>query len=42
VAQACVGRVHDHTALAFICAVGLIVLFSIWMLTGLRNAETSA
>ncbi len=34
--------VHEHTGLAFICAVALIGLFSIWMLTGLRNAETSA
>jgi ABC-2 type transport system permease protein len=33
---------HEHTGLAFICAVALIGLFSIWMLTGLRNAETSA
>jgi len=37
-----ISGVHDHTALAFACALGLIVLFSIWMLTGLRNAETSA
>ena len=33
---------HDHTGLAFLCAAGLIVLFSAWMLRGLRNAETSA
>jgi ABC-2 type transport system permease protein len=33
---------HDHTALAFVCALALIVLFGIWMLTGLRNAENSA
>ena len=25
---------HDHTALAYVCAVGLIVLFAAWMLTG--------
>jgi ABC-2 type transport system permease protein len=33
---------HDHTALAFACAVALVALFSVWLLTGLRNAETSA
>jgi ABC-2 type transport system permease protein len=33
---------HDHTALAFACALALIVLFGIWMLTGLRSAERSA
>jgi ABC-type multidrug transport system permease subunit len=32
---------HDHTGLAFICAAGLILLFGLWLLTGLRNAETS-
>ncbi len=32
---------HDHTALAFACAVALIGLFAIWLLTGLRNAESS-
>jgi ABC-2 type transport system permease protein len=37
-----ISGVHEHTGLAFICAVALIGLFSIWMLTGLRNAETSA
>ena len=37
-----ISGVHDHTALAFVCALGLIALFSIWMLSGLRNAETSA
>jgi ABC-2 type transport system permease protein len=36
-----ISGVHDHTGLAFICAVALILLFSLWMLTGLRNAETS-
>lgn len=30
---------HDHTGLAFICAVALIGLFSIWLLSGLRSAE---
>ena len=37
-----ISGVHDHTALAFICAVALIFLFAIWMLTGLRSAERSA
>jgi ABC-2 type transport system permease protein len=36
-----ISGVHDHTALAFACAVGLIVLFGIWTLSGLRNAEAS-
>ncbi len=30
---------HDHTGLAFICAVALICAFSVWLLTGLRAAE---
>lgn len=33
---------HDHTALAYARALGLILLFGVWMLTGLRNAERSA
>jgi ABC-2 type transport system permease protein len=37
-----ISGVHDHTGLAFICAVALILLFSVWMLSGLRNAERSA
>ena len=37
-----ISGVQDHTGLAFICALALILLFSIWMLTGLRKAETSA
>jgi ABC-2 type transport system permease protein len=36
-----ISGVHDQTPLAFACALGLIVLFGIWMLTGLRKAETS-
>jgi ABC-2 type transport system permease protein len=36
-----IAGVHNHTALAFACAVGLIVLFGIWMLTGLRSAENA-
>jgi ABC-2 type transport system permease protein len=31
----------DETVLAFGCAVGLILLFVIWLLRGLRKAETS-
>jgi ABC-2 type transport system permease protein len=37
-----ISGVPDRTALAFICAVALIVLFGIWMLSGLRSAENSA
>ena len=37
-----ISGVHDHTGLAFICALTLIALFTLWMLTGLRNAESSA
>ena len=37
-----ISGVHDHTGLAFACALALIALFSVWLLTGLRNAETSA
>jgi ABC-2 type transport system permease protein len=36
-----ISGVHDQTLLAYVCAVGLIFLFAIWLLTGLRNAETS-
>jgi ABC-2 type transport system permease protein len=36
-----ISGVHDQTLLAFVCAIGLILLFCVWMLTGLRNAETS-
>jgi ABC-2 type transport system permease protein len=32
---------HDHTGLAFICAAGLIAVFSVWLLTGLRAAENA-
>jgi ABC-2 type transport system permease protein len=34
-----ISGVHNHTALAFVCAVALIVLFAIWTLFGLRAAE---
>jgi len=36
-----IAGVHDHTALAFACALALIVLFGIWMLMGLRAAENA-
>ena len=32
---------HDHTLLAFFCALALIALFAIWTLGGLRAAERS-
>jgi ABC-2 type transport system permease protein len=32
---------HNHTGLAFICAAALILVFTIWMLSGLRSAENS-
>lgn len=34
-----ISGVHDHTGLAFLAALVLIALFSVWMLTGLRKAE---
>lgn len=34
-----IAGVENHTALAFAAAVGLIALFTLWMLTGLRRAE---
>jgi ABC-2 type transport system permease protein len=36
-----ISGVHNHTALAFACALVLIFLFGIWMLTGLRSAENA-
>jgi ABC-2 type transport system permease protein len=36
-----ISGVHDHTLLAFACALGLIALFGVWMVAGLRNAEAS-
>jgi ABC-2 type transport system permease protein len=36
-----ISGVHDHTLLAFICALGLIALFTLWLLAGLRNAEAA-
>lgn len=32
---------HDHTALAFVCALALIIVFCAWTLSGLRSAERS-
>jgi ABC-type multidrug transport system permease subunit len=37
-----ISGVHAHTGLAFACAVALIALFSVWLLSGLRSAEKSA
>jgi ABC-2 type transport system permease protein len=34
-----ISGVHDHTALAFVCAAALICLFALWTLRGLRAAE---
>jgi ABC-2 type transport system permease protein len=36
-----ISGVQDHTALAFACALGSILLFGIWMLTGLHSAENA-
>ncbi|HEY7831179.1 MAG TPA: ABC transporter permease [Solirubrobacteraceae bacterium] len=36
-----ISGVHDHTALAFACALALVLLFGVWTLSGLRNAERS-
>jgi ABC-type multidrug transport system permease subunit len=36
-----ISGVHDHTGLAFAGAVALVALFTVWMLRGLRSAETS-
>jgi ABC-type multidrug transport system permease subunit len=37
-----ISGVHDHTLLAFACALALICVFCVWLLTGLRRAESSA
>ncbi len=37
-----ISGVHDHTALAYACALALVALFALWMLAGLRSAERSA
>ncbi len=36
-----ISGVHEHTALAFACALALILLFAVWTLSGLRAAERS-
>jgi ABC-type multidrug transport system permease subunit len=36
-----ISGVESHTLLAFACALGLILLFGVWLLTGLRRAESS-
>jgi len=36
-----ISGVHDHTLLAFASALALIALFGVWVLTGLRKAESS-
>ena len=36
-----ISGVHEHTALAFACALALIALFAVWTLSGLRAAERS-
>jgi ABC-2 type transport system permease protein len=37
-----ISGVQDHTALAFLAALALLVLFAIWVLTGLRAAERTS
>ena len=37
-----ISGVQDQTGLAFICAAALILVFGVWMLSGLRSAENSA
>jgi ABC-2 type transport system permease protein len=36
-----ISGVPDHTGLAFACAAGLILVAVVWVLSGLRNAESS-
>jgi ABC-type multidrug transport system permease subunit len=36
-----ISGVHDHTLLAYLCAVALIAVFAVWTLGGLRAAERS-
>jgi ABC-2 type transport system permease protein len=36
-----ISGVHNHTLLAFAAALALILLFGVWVLTGLRSAESS-
>jgi ABC-2 type transport system permease protein len=37
-----ISGVHDHTLLAYGCALALIAIFAVWSLAGLRAAERSA
>ena len=37
-----ISGLHNHTWLAFACALGLIAVFAVWSLRGLRAAERSA
>jgi ABC-2 type transport system permease protein len=37
-----ISGVHEHTLLAFACALALILIFAAWSLAGLRAAERSA
>ncbi len=37
-----ISGVHNHTGLAFACALGLLVVAAIWTIRGLHNAESSA
>lgn len=37
-----ISGVHEHTLLAYACALALILIFAAWSLTGLRAAERSA
>jgi ABC-type multidrug transport system permease subunit len=32
---------HEHTLLAYACALALIAIFAVWSLAGLRAAERS-
>ncbi|HJU25739.1 MAG TPA: ABC transporter permease [Rhodanobacteraceae bacterium] len=36
-----IGGAQSHTALAYACAAGLVALFAVWTLAGLRAAERS-
>jgi ABC-2 type transport system permease protein len=36
-----ISGLHDHTLLAYACALALILIFAVWSLAGLRSAERS-
>jgi ABC-type multidrug transport system permease subunit len=36
-----ISGVHNHTGLAYACALALILVALVWTLRGLRNAEAS-